>query len=108
MTTVLERPAVTHEPAVAPVVPAPVRQHTGRRYLAIGVLAGVVGIGVGFGLGYVSRSAEVAQLEATSVTTLAPLAQSQPHDVAARMDVAAAVPGLVQTLPHDVAARTGA
>lgn len=107
MTTVLERPVTTVAPPT-PAAPAtrPVRlQPARRRYLALGVAAGLVGVAVGFGLGYVSRNDEVARLEATSVTTLAPLAQSQPHDVGARMDVTVAVPGLDQTLPHDVAAR---
>lgn len=110
MTTVLERPVatVTTVTPPAPTMPAPRPVHVQRarrRYLAVGATAAVVGIAVGFGLGYVSRNDEVARLEATTVTTLAPLAQSEAHDYGARVDIAVAVPGLDQTLPHDVAAR---
>jgi len=67
-----------------------------------------VGLGVGYGLGYASRNDEVTTLKATSVTTLAALRQTQPHDVDARTDIAARLAPLAQNLPHDVAARTTA
>jgi len=111
MTTLLERPPVGVEPAPAPPQAATPTKNRRMwpRYVVVGVLAGAVGLGAGYAAGYVSRDSEVATLKARSTTTMAPLEQNTPHDVAARRQLALerALAPLQQNTPHDVAARTG-
>lgn len=81
MTTLLDRPQQTIDRPVQtvpevgrrlPPTPArPIRRWP-RMVLLVGLLAALVGFGCGFGLGYISRNSEVAQLTSLGTFTTLP------------------------------------
>jgi hypothetical protein len=72
MTTIFGQPAVRPEAPPTPVAPVPVKtERRWLRYLAVGLLGGVVGLAAGFGLGYASRNDEVASLKTQAAPTTA-------------------------------------
>ena len=82
MTTMLDRPIQTFDRPPVETVPEaplrlrpPIRARRERRWpglLLVGLLAAAVGFGSGFGLGYISRDSEIAQLKSLSQMSTMP------------------------------------